>query len=124
MENRLGVSSVVNLHFPVAAYHRGMLRRRPQSLSTPCSVKSRLDLYAYYAYSQYIHTTWDPEKAKENRTKHGAAFPDAEPVLFDTNAITREDEQAEGEQRFVTVGLDALGRVVVVVYTYRGRPYE
>jgi uncharacterized protein len=67
-----------------------------------------------------MHTTWDPEKAKENRTKHGVSFPDAEPVLFDPHAITREDEQAEGEQRFVTVGLDALGRVLVVVYTYWG----
>ena len=67
-----------------------------------------------------MHTTWDPEKAKENRTKHGVSFPDAEPVLFDPNAITREDEQAEGEQRFVTVSLDALARVLVVVYTYRG----
>lgn len=63
---------------------------------------------------------WDSEKAKENRSKHGVAFPDAESVLFDPQAITREDEQAEGEQRFVTVGLDALGRVLVVVYTYRG----
>ena len=67
-----------------------------------------------------MHTVWDLEKAKENRAKHGVSFPDAEPVLFDPNAITREDEYAEGEQRFVTVGLDALGRVLVVVYTYRG----
>jgi uncharacterized DUF497 family protein len=66
-----------------------------------------------------MHAAWDPEKAKENRVKHGVSFPDAEPVLFDPNAITREDERAEGEQRFVTVGLDALGRVLVVVYTYR-----
>jgi len=67
-----------------------------------------------------MQIVWDPEKAKEKRSKHGVAFPDAEPVLFDPHAITREDEQAEGEQRFVTVGLDALGRVLVVVYTYRG----
>lgn len=56
---------------------------------------------------------WDPEKTKENRSKHGVAFPDAEPALFDPHAITREDEYAEGEQRFVTVGLDALGRALV-----------
>jgi len=67
-----------------------------------------------------MRTTWDPDQAKENRTKHRISFPDAEPVLFDPNAITREDEQTEGEQRFVTVGLDALGRILIVVYTYRG----
>ena len=44
-----------------------------------------------------MHTTWDPEKAKENRTKHGVSFPDAEPVLFDPNAITREDEKTKRE---------------------------
>jgi uncharacterized protein len=48
------------------------------------------------------------------------SFPDAEVVLYDPNGITREDESSEGEQRFVTVGLDALARVLVVVYTYRG----
>jgi len=35
-------------------------------------------------------------------------------------ALTIEDETTESEQRFVSVGADALNRVVVVVYTYRG----
>jgi uncharacterized DUF497 family protein len=55
-----------------------------------------------------------------NRVKHGVSFPDAEAVLFDPYGITREDDSAEGEQRFVTLRLDALGRVLVVVYAYRG----
>ena len=66
-----------------------------------------------------MHVDWDPNKAKANRADHGVSFPDAEVVLYDPNGITREDERAEGEQRFVTVGLDALARVLVVVYTYR-----
>jgi uncharacterized DUF497 family protein len=37
-----------------------------------------------------------------------------------SHGITREGDSAEDEQRFVTLGLDALGRVLVVVYTYRG----
>jgi uncharacterized DUF497 family protein len=41
-------------------------------------------------------------------------------VLFDPNALTREDMHTEGEQRFVIVGMDAVGRVLVVVYTHRG----
>ena len=36
--------------------------------------------------------------------KHGVRFPDAELVLFDPMALTYEDEDAEGEQRFVSTG--------------------
>ena len=41
-------------------------------------------------------------------------------MLTDPASLTREDPDARGEHRFVTVGADALGRVVTVVYTYRG----
>ena len=67
-----------------------------------------------------MRVTWDPEKAKLNRRKHGIRFSDAEGVLFDPHALTEEDQAADGEQRYVTIGLDSLGRVLVVVYTYRG----
>jgi uncharacterized protein len=36
-------------------------------------------------------------------------------------AVTIEDPDAEGEQRFVTLGMDALGRVLIVVHTPRGQ---
>jgi len=64
-----------------------------------------------------MNVTWDPNKAKTNRNKHGISFSDAEAVLFDPNAISYED--AKGEQRHLSIGLDSLGRVLVVVYTYR-----
>lgn len=68
-----------------------------------------------------MNIDWDPNKARTNSTNHGVLFSDAEAVLYDPNGITRENDRAEGEQRFVTPGLDALGRVLlVVVYTYRG----
>ena len=63
---------------------------------------------------------WDPEKAKLNFQKHKIRFSDAESVLFDPLALTREDEDADGEQRFVSIGIDNLNRVLVVVYTFRG----
>lgn len=63
---------------------------------------------------------WDPKKAQANFKKHGIRFSDAETVLYDPNALTVEDEEAEGEQRHVSIGMDAVGRVLVVVYTYRG----
>jgi uncharacterized DUF497 family protein len=61
---------------------------------------------------------WDLEKARINIKKHDIYFSDAEIVLFDPNALTREDLDVNHEQRFVTVGTDAIGRVLVVVYTY------
>jgi uncharacterized DUF497 family protein len=67
-----------------------------------------------------MKVTWDPNKARTNFVKHGIRFSDAELVLFDPGALTREDEDSEGEQRFVTVGLDTLGRVLTVVYSYQG----
>jgi uncharacterized protein len=39
-------------------------------------------------------------------------------------ALTREDEAWHSEQRFVTIGRDALDRVTVVVYTYRGEDIQ
>ena len=67
-----------------------------------------------------MNIDWDPNKARANSASHGVLFSDAEAVLYDPNGITRENDRAEGEQRFVTVGLDAPGRALVVVYTYRG----
>ena len=44
----------------------------------------------------------------------------AEMVLFDPNALTREDTAAQGEHRLVSVGMDSTGRILVIVYTHRG----
>ena len=62
---------------------------------------------------------WDPEKARANLEKHGVRFSDAEVALFDPNAITVEDETSEEERRYVSIGMDALGRILVVVFSYR-----
>ena len=62
---------------------------------------------------------WDPRKAAVNLRKHGVDFADAGTLLHDEQAITISDEDSDEEDRFVTLGLDALGRVLVVVYTWR-----
>jgi hypothetical protein len=67
-----------------------------------------------------MRVVWDPQKARSNYKKHGIRLSDAEMVLFDPNALTREDTEAQGEPRFVAVGTDSAGRILVVVYTYRG----
>jgi uncharacterized DUF497 family protein len=62
---------------------------------------------------------WDQEKAASNLKKHGIVFSDAVGVLENENALTIEDEHPD-ENRFITLGMDAFGRILVVVYTYRG----
>ena len=61
---------------------------------------------------------WDRNKATSNLRKHGIDFADAVSVFSDDLAITITDERFE-EERFVTIGMDALGRILVVVYTLR-----
>ena len=63
---------------------------------------------------------WDQRKADANLRKHGVDFADAGTVLHDDHARTIPDEES-GEVRFVTTGMDALGRVLVVVYTWRAK---
>lgn len=61
---------------------------------------------------------WDPEKASENLARHGVDFADAATALADEMALTMSDDDPD-EERFVTLGLDALGRLLVVAYTWR-----
>ena len=62
---------------------------------------------------------WDPAKAKANLHDHGVSFAEAVTVLEDELALTREDPNAQGEQRFVTLGLSSFGNLLVVVYSFR-----
>ncbi|HEX2189670.1 MAG TPA: BrnT family toxin [Longimicrobiaceae bacterium] len=63
---------------------------------------------------------WDPSKARANEAKHGVRFSDAVAVLEDERSLTIDDPSPE-EERFVTIGMDGFGRVLVVVYTWRGK---
>lgn len=60
---------------------------------------------------------WDRAKQATNLRKHGVEFADAVGVFDDPRALTMEDRDHD-EQRFVTCGLDGLGRLLVVVYAY------
>jgi uncharacterized DUF497 family protein len=62
---------------------------------------------------------WDKNKEHSNREKHGIAFADATAVFADDHALTLEDDHPD-EERFVTIGMDGFGRILVVVYTWRG----
>lgn len=63
---------------------------------------------------------WDEKRRRTNLQNHGVEFADAAAALEDENAITIRDEDADEEERFITIGSDAMHRVLVVVYTWRG----
>ena len=63
----------------------------------------------------------DPHKRRANARRHGVEFADAVAVFEDERAITvRDDLTAIDEQRWLTVGRDTRGRVLVVADTWRG----
>ena len=66
-----------------------------------------------------VQIEFDPAKARANLAKHKVSFAHAEHALRDPSAVTIEDPDAEEERRFVTLGMDALGRILVVVHTPR-----
>lgn len=70
-------------------------------------------------YPGRVRIDWDPAKAEADLREHGIRFSEAATVLEDHFALTREDPDAVGEQRFVTLGLSGLGTLLVVVYAYR-----
>ncbi|MBU0462916.1 MAG: BrnT family toxin [Proteobacteria bacterium] len=65
-----------------------------------------------------MRVTWDPNKAEINFKKHKIRFSDVEMVLYDPFAMTLEEQVVATEQRFVTIGTDAVGRRIAVVYSY------
>ncbi|MBK5964299.1 hypothetical protein CCR95_09420 [Thiocystis minor] len=65
-----------------------------------------------------MNVTYAPAKNAINRRKHRIDLADVEGVFYDDRAITVEDRD-HAEERFVTLGLDGLGRLLVVAYHYR-----
>jgi uncharacterized DUF497 family protein len=64
---------------------------------------------------------WDPAKAAANLKKHGVRFADAALSLEDPFGLTMPDPDASGEARFVCLGADPSGRLLVTIFTPRGR---
>jgi hypothetical protein len=63
---------------------------------------------------------WDPKKAELNRRKHGVDFADAVLALEDEQGLTISDPFSDEEERFISIGADPTGSLLVVVYTWRG----
>lgn len=70
----------------------------------------------------YVETTmkfeWDRNKAKSNLRKHKVSFEEAATALRDPMAATGADpDHSYLEQRYVTFGVSARGRLLVVAHT-------
>lgn len=63
---------------------------------------------------------FDPKKDAANLKKHGVSLSEGDGVLNDPLALTVEDKTTEGEQRFVTIGMNVFGSLMVVVHTPSG----
>lgn len=62
---------------------------------------------------------FDPKKDAANVRKHGVSLSEGDGVLSDPLALTVEDDSAEGEQRFVPIGMNVFGVLMVAVHTPR-----
>jgi uncharacterized DUF497 family protein len=63
---------------------------------------------------------WDAAKARANLRKHGVDFADAVGVFNDPLALTARDP-FPAEERLLSLGVDLLGRVIVVNWTWRSK---
>ena len=64
---------------------------------------------------------WDSAKATANLRKHGVSFVEASSVFLDLLAITIFDpEHSHEEDRYITVGVSAAARILMVAHTDRG----
>ena len=64
---------------------------------------------------------WDPQKAKLNVRKHRVSFEEAETAILDELSKTASDpDHSLSENRFITFGVSARLRLLVVSYTHRG----
>jgi len=67
-----------------------------------------------------VEFEWDPEKAAANVKKHGVEFAEAMTIFGDPLELTIPDpDHSEDERRFLSIGLSAGGRLLVVAYTER-----
>src|SRR2546426_11237450 len=62
---------------------------------------------------------WDPAKAKANLRKHRIGFDRAAEIFLDPLATSIFDEEhSEHEERWVSLGKDRRGNVLVIIHTF------
>jgi uncharacterized DUF497 family protein len=67
-----------------------------------------------------VNFEWDPGEATQNRRKHRVSFHEAATVFGDPFSVTYPDpDHSTSEQRFITVGMSSVGRVLIVAHVDR-----
>ena len=94
--------------------HIGSLRIMPMSMPRCQTEGNRVLTCTYDRAHNCDMYEWDTSKASRNASKHGVCFSDTFAVFEDPNALT-VDQLVGDEERHVTMGMDAFGRVLVVV---------
>ena len=62
---------------------------------------------------------WDRRKAKVNTRKHGVTFEQAVTIFRDPNLLSIPDDEHSGdEERWITMGLDESGRLLVISHKF------
>ena len=62
---------------------------------------------------------WDPYKGQANHNKHGVRFEEAATIFRDPRMLSIYDkEHSSEEDRWITMGLSAQGRLLVVCHTF------
>ncbi len=63
---------------------------------------------------------WNREKARANRAKHSVSFEETATVFRDPQMLSvYNGEHSDSEDRWATLGISAIGRVLVVCHTFR-----
>jgi uncharacterized DUF497 family protein len=62
---------------------------------------------------------WDPKKAESNLRKHKVGFERAAGVFRDPNLLSIPDEEhSESEERWITIGLNESGVLLVLSHKF------
>jgi uncharacterized protein len=62
---------------------------------------------------------WDPAKGRQNARKHRVTFERGATVFKDPNALSLFDEEhSDEEERWITLGLDETGALLVISHTF------
>lgn len=66
-----------------------------------------------------MEITWDENKNKSNKLKHGISFETAEKVFDDPYHLSKIDHRETKEKRWLTIG-QIMGIVIIIVaHTYK-----
>jgi uncharacterized DUF497 family protein len=72
------------------------------------------------ALSNLLTYEWNKRKEASNIRKHGVSFHKASTVFLDTLSMTFYDpDHSDSEDRFITLGVTATGRLLIVSHTDR-----